>query len=91
MGDPSRECQCAIRLAVDLLSDRGEDLDQYKLISVVNLIKGPDYAGPQKWRLSFKRRALIPQGDQAEVGSGGELFVEVDLTAQASQFRGYGE
>jgi len=91
MNDPARECLEAVRLGVQFLAEQGGDVEQLKLISVSNLIKGPDYAGPQVWMLIFKSRALIPADDQAAVGAGGEIFVNVDLSARMARLQGYGE
>jgi hypothetical protein len=89
--DPGKDCQEASSLATTLLTDRGIDLAQYKLISAENLIRGDDYAGPHLWRLTFKLKGLIPATSDAPVGKGGELFVLVDLSARKARLIGYGE
>lgn len=87
--DPSSDCQEAISLDISLLTSSNIDLSQYKLVSAENLIKGPTYAGPYIWRLTFKLKRLIPQFSNKEVGAG-ELFVETDLATKKDKLLGYG-
>lgn len=88
----SRECEEAIALAEAMLPTIGANPPDYKLITAQNLSTPAGvYRGPQFWHLSFKLRELIPSTPQAEVGAGGEIFVEVDLTEQRAWLAGYGE
>jgi len=89
--DPSSDCQEAVSLGISLLTSRNIDLSQYKLVSAENLIKGPTYAGPYIWRLTFKLKRLIPDTSNKEIGAGGELFVETDLATKKAKLLGYGE
>ena len=89
--DPRAECQRAMNLAVEVLAEREIELERYRVVAAENLIKGPTYRGPQAWRITFKLRALLPDTTQAEVGAGGELLVEVDLSTGEAVLAGYGE
>lgn len=89
--DPSSDCQEAVSLGIALLTSMNIDLSQYKLVSAENAIKGPAHAGPYIWRLTFKLKRLIPETSNEEVGAGGELFVETDLSTKKGKLLGYGE
>jgi hypothetical protein len=89
--DPARECQAAMSLGIALLTTRNMDPTQYKLVLAENVIKGPAYAGPHIWQLTFKLKRLIPETIDSKIGAGGELFVEVDLSTHKAKLLGYGE
>lgn len=89
--EPARDCHEALSLGIGFLMTKNIDLTQYKLISAENLIKGTDYIRPHIWRLTFKLKRLIPETSEAEIGAGGELFLEVDLATKTARFLGYGE
>lgn len=88
---PAIDCQAAMSLGIALLTTRNMNPTQYKLVLAENVIKGPAYTGPHTWRLTFKLKRLIPETSEVEVGAGGELFVEVDLSTQKAKLLGYGE
>jgi len=87
----SRECEEAIALAEAMLPSVGKNPQDYKLIEAENLRdRAGAYRGPQFWYLTFKARELIPS-TPAEIGFGGEVFVEVDLAERRARVVGYGE
>ncbi|MCG8417149.1 MAG: hypothetical protein MJE77_04295 [Proteobacteria bacterium] len=43
------------------------------------------------WWVTYKRKVLIPSGDDAEIGKGGEIIVVVDLVTRQAKVSGYGE
>lgn len=89
---PSEECQQAIDIANQFLPTLSLNPADYKLITVENLVaKGVDYLGPQKWRLTYKLRELLPQDATAEVGAGGEVFILVDTSTGVARLQGFGE
>jgi hypothetical protein len=52
------------------------------VILVENILSGQN-ASPVRWRVGFKRRALIPADADGLIGKGGEVFVEVDTSTKA--------
>ena len=86
-SDPGRDCQEATVLGVGALVALGEEPALYKLISADNLM----FAGIGVWRLTFKLKELIPETADSEIGAGGELFVEADLSTQKAELVGRGE
>jgi hypothetical protein len=86
------EAHRAIELAEGTLGRAGIRLADYRLLRAVNLI-GPDsvYRGPDYWRLTFKRRDLVPATADKELGAGGELFVDVDIATATATIAGHGE
>lgn len=81
----------AIELAEQAVLRDGVALEQLKLISAINMMAGREYRGPAYWRITFKRRDLIPRDADSELGAGGELFIDVDLGANAAKLSGRGE
>lgn len=81
----------AIELATLFLKEQNTDFQNYKLVSAENdLLKITDH-GPVIWRVTFKLRRLIPQTPGLELGSGGEIFIEVDIRMRSARIAGYGE
>jgi hypothetical protein len=76
---------------VDSLERAQENAAHYKLIAVANAVIAPGNIAPKVWRLTFKRRDLIPETADDEIGKGGELFVEVDLSTKRARLVAYGE
>ena len=64
---------------------------EYQLTSAINMVAGNEYRGPAFWRLTFKRRELIPADADGELGAGGQIFVDVDTKAGAATITGFGE
>lgn len=89
--DPAIDCKKAILLGIAFLTTGNIDTTQLKLISADNLIKGSAHVGPGLWRLTFKPKRLIPEKTDAEVGAGGEIFIEIDLVLNKAKVIGYGE
>jgi hypothetical protein len=92
--DPTtaRELLAAVALAEAAIRDADRDPADHTLIRAENILIGTDTCpGPRCWRLTFKRRDLIPAQMPAEIGAGGEIFVEVDLAASRARITGYGE
>lgn len=88
----STDAQRALGLAEALLAAEGRPLDTLKLILAKNLVvKGDGTVAPHLWRLTFKPARLLPMGPSDPIGAGGEIFVEVDLTAGRARITGYGE
>lgn len=46
---------------------------------------------PGRWRLTYKPRRLVPGTAEQEIGAGGEVFVEVDLSTGDARVAGRGE
>jgi hypothetical protein len=89
---PEKECLEAIGLAKDLLATLKLKPSDYKLIVMKNLVvRGNEYKGPQYWDITFKSRSVIPDKADECVGAGGEIFIDVDLSARKATLRGYGE
>lgn len=76
-----REARDAIALALAYLPTVVKSADEYRLISVSNILVGED-ASPARWLVGFKLRSLIPAGDDGKIGKGGDLFVEVNTTTR---------
>jgi len=55
------------------------------------MMAGSAYRGPAYWRVTFKRRDLIPKDAASELGAGGEIFVDVDLATSVAKISGHGE
>ncbi len=72
---PATDLEAAARIAAANLEQPGD----WKLVSAENLLSGPD-ADPHRWRLTFKKASLIPDGPGGIIGKGGERFLEVDLS-----------
>ena len=87
----AKELDQAIALAEQVVVAGGAALDQLKLTSAVNMMAGRDYRGPAHWRITFKRRDLIPRDAASELGAGGEIFVDVDLDTGVAKVSGHGE
>jgi hypothetical protein len=62
--------------------------DQYRVFSVENILSG-EGASPARWRIGFKRRALVPDQVGGWSGKGGEVYIEVDASTRQAQ-RGKG-
>jgi hypothetical protein len=63
----------------------------YQLTAAINMFAGNEYRGPSFWRLTFKKRDLIPADADSELGAGGQIFVDVDLKANVATITGFGE
>ena len=87
----AKELEQAVALAERAIVTGGTALDQLKLTSAVNMMTGRDYRGPAYWRITFKRRDLIPKDAASELGAGGEIFVDVDLDTGVAKISGHGE
>jgi hypothetical protein len=90
-ADPADEARAAIGLAVAFLPSVAPDPSEYQLVAAESQVRGADPPRPDIWRLTFKRRALIPRTADAEIGAGGELFIEVDLASRGARLLGHGE
>jgi hypothetical protein len=86
----AKELERAVELAERVVAVSSA-LDQLKLTSAVNMTAGRDYRGPAYWRVTFKRRDLIPKDSASELGAGGEIFVDVDLDTNVARISGHGE
>jgi hypothetical protein len=75
----AKELEQAVALAERVVVAGGAVLDQFKLTSAVSMMASRDYRGPAYWRITFKRRDLVPKDAASELGAGGEIFVDVDL------------
>ncbi len=83
-----REARDAVSLASEFLPTLSLSPDEYRVFSVQNVLSG-EGASPVRWRVGFKRRALVPDQPDQIIGKGGEVFVEVDTaTRQAQRGRG---
>ena len=87
----AQELARAVDLAERTVVASGAVLAELKLTSAVNMMAGREYRGPAYWRLTFKRRDLIPKDATSELGAGGEIFVDVDLDANVARIAGRGE
>jgi len=88
---PSEECQQAIDIANQFLPTLNLNPADYQLIKVENLVvTGDHYLAPQIWRLTYKLRDLIPE-DGGEIGAGGEVFIQVDISTGVARLQGFGE
>ena len=76
-----------MRLATAGLPDLGVEPGGFRVVRVENLLSGAD-ASPVRWRVVFKARELLPEGE-GKIGKGGEVFVEVN-TATGETRRGRG-
>jgi hypothetical protein len=85
------ELNRAIALAEQTLTASGASPAELKLTSAVNMTAGREYRGPAYWRVTFKRRDLIPKDSSSELGAGGEIFIDVDLDANLAKIAGRGE
>jgi hypothetical protein len=81
----------AIGLAAGFLRTVTPDSSEYQLVAAESHIRGAGPIQPEVWRVTFKRRALIPTSASAEIGAGSEIFVEVDLVSREARLLGYGE
>jgi hypothetical protein len=87
----AKELGRAVELAEQTVTTSGANLAELQLTSAVNMMSGREYRGPAYWRLTFKRRDLIPKDSTSELGAGGEIFVDVDLGANVAKIAGRGE
>jgi hypothetical protein len=76
-----REARDALALALAYLSTVVKSADEYRLVSVQNILVCED-ASPARWLVGFKLRSLIPATDDGKIGKGGDLFVEVNTTTR---------
>ncbi len=82
----------ALALAVGAFTEAKATRSDYILMKAERVLFGSDScSGRHCWRLTFKLGSLVPQGPDAEIGKGGEIFVEVDLKATKATLTGYGE
>lgn len=83
-----REANDAMALATDFLATLSLAAADYRVFEVRNVLSG-EGASPTRWRIGFKRRALVPEKPDQFIGKGGEVYVEVDTaTRQAQASRG---
>jgi hypothetical protein len=76
----TRDCRAAIDLAERVLAGHVPEDGPFKLIGLVNLIKGAEPPGGLAvWQLTFKPASLLPAIAEGKVGAGGEWIVRVDL------------
>jgi hypothetical protein len=87
----AQELGRAVELAERTVSASGSALAELKLTNAVSMMAGREYRGPAYWRLTFKRRDLIPKDTASELGAGGEIFVDVDLDTNVAKIAGHGE
>lgn len=83
-----REAHDAVALAIGFLPTMSILPDEYRVFFVENILSG-DGASPARWRIGFKRRALVPDQAGGRIGKGGEVYVEVDTSTRQVQ-RGAG-
>lgn len=76
-----REARDATALALAYLPTVVKSPDDYRLISVHNILTGED-ASPARWLVGFKLRSLIPASDDGKIGKGGDLYIEVNTTTR---------
>ena len=90
MSAPSadREVRDVVLLAIDFLPAMSIAPDEYRIFFVENVLSG-EGASPTRWRIGFKRRALVPEQPGGRIGKGGEVYVEVDAATRQAQ-RGKG-
>jgi hypothetical protein len=84
------EVNRAVELAEKAIAAR-TPVAAYQLTAAVNMMAGNEYRGPSFWRLTFKRRDLIPADAESELGAGGQIFVDVDLGTGVATITGFGE
>ena len=83
-----REASDAVSLAIAFLPSMSISPDEYRVFLVENILSG-DGASASRWRIGFKRRALVPEQPGGRIGKGGEAYVEVDTaTRQARRGKG---
>jgi len=87
----AKELNRAIDLAERTVAGSGEDVSALRVTSAVNMLAGNEYRGPSFWRVTLKRRDLIPKDASSELGAGGEIFVDVDLATNLAKIAGRGE
>jgi hypothetical protein len=87
----AKELLRAVELAERTVLASGTALESLKLTRAVNMMAGSEYRGPAYWRVTFKRRDLIPKDAVSEIGAGGEIFVDVDLDGGTAKISGLGE
>jgi hypothetical protein len=79
----------AVALAENLLSDLNLKRNDYKIITIENLVlSGENYEGPQIWKVTFKAREF---GHDKMKGKGGEVLIRIDLDTDKASLLGYGE
>jgi hypothetical protein len=78
---PDREARDAISLALAYLPTIVKSPDDYRLVSVHNVLGGED-ASPARWLVGLKLRSLIPATDDGKIGKGGDVIVEVNTTTR---------
>ncbi|HEX4418373.1 MAG TPA: hypothetical protein VH165_10765 [Kofleriaceae bacterium] len=89
MSTPSdREASDAVALAIAYLPSLSISADEYRVVFVENVLSG-EGASATRWRIGFKRRALVPEQPGGRIGKGGEVFVDVDTATRQAQ-RGKG-
>jgi len=90
MSAPSadREAHDAISLAIGFLPTISILPDEYRVFFIENILSG-EGASATRWRIGFKRRALVPDQVGGRIGKGGEVYVEVDTSTRQAQ-RGKG-
>ena len=81
------ELHQAAALALDSLESDGRSAADYRLIAAENRLG----ESPDRWRLTFKLRRLLPRGRDEEIGKGGEVFIEADIAAGTARLAGTGE
>jgi hypothetical protein len=79
-----REARDAVSLATEFLSTLSLSPDEYRVVSVQNLLSG-EGASPVRWRVGFKRRALVPDQADGRIGKGGEVYIDVDTSTRKAQ------
>lgn len=90
MSTPSadREVNDAVSLAIAFLPSMSLSPDECRVFFVENILSG-EGAAASRWRIGFKRRALVPDQPGGRIGKGGESYVEVDTSTRHAQ-RGKG-
>jgi hypothetical protein len=78
------EARDAVSLATAFLPSLSLAPDEYRVILVENILSG-ERASPARWRIGFKRRALLPAQPDGKIGKGGEVFVEVDTSTRQTE------
>ena len=84
------EVNRAVELAEKVIAGR-TPVAAYQLTSAIHMVAGAEYRGPSFWRLTFKRRDLIPADADSEIGAGGQIFVDVDTKTGIATITGFGE
>ena len=90
MSAPSadREASDAMSLAIGYLPSLSISPAEYRVFFIENVLSG-EGAAATRWRIGFKRRALVPDQPGGRIGKGGEVYVEVDTSTRQAQ-RGKG-